>query len=81
MVLFRSPTLFRRDYGSETKRKQTRRLGKKGIVHLSDTKAFCLFGNHGISVFVSYKDSETSQTLRGRRSSNTRGRPTQEGKL
>lgn len=65
MVLFRRPTLFRHEHGSETTRKQTHELGKKGIVHMSDRIAFCLFVNHGMSVFVSHKDSETSQTLRG----------------
>lgn len=78
MVLFRSPTLFGHEHGSETKRRQASRLGKKGIVHLPDSEAFSLFGNHGMSVFVTYKDSETSQMLCGRRDNNTRDRPTHE---
>lgn len=67
MLLFRSPTLFGHEDGSETKRKQAPRLGKKGIVHLPDSKVFCLFGNHGMPVFVTYKDSETTQRLCVRR--------------
>lgn len=70
--------MFGHEHGSETKRREASRLGKKGIVHLPDIDAFCLFGNHGMSFFVTYKDSKTSQTLSGRRDNNTRDRPTHE---
>lgn len=66
MVLFRSATLFCLDFGSETKGKQNRRLGKKRIVHMSDSKDFCLFVTDKDGYAVVSKDSETSRTLRGR---------------